>query len=308
MRRTLPTGRRLATCGLTALAGLLLTIAAPAFAGEGVVRISDGKVSAPKAGIVQASHNEACVKADCCAPGACRPGGACCPSDECDGCGSGCKCGSNCGCANGCGKGGGLLGKLFGGGKNKNCRCGKNCNCGKNGHGSGLRLCGFGGGAGNAIGSGYCPRCGSHGLLYGPGYCANCCGVMGIPCIGIPVPCIGIPVPGCFAGANGGALAGTYGRVYALNPYYHDFRDGAVYAAQGYNAPMAVPLAPNVDYTMNYGWGMPASRMTPVSRVVPSPYAVQPTYAVPPGYVPAGTMAAPATDAGEADDRADEKK
>ena len=114
---------------------------------------------------------------------------------------------------------------------------------------------------------------------------------MGIPCIGIPVP--GIPVPGCLAGAHGGALAGTYGRVYALNPYYHDFRDGAVYAAQGYNAPIAVPLAPNVDYTMNYGWGIPSSRLTPISRVVPSPYGPQPTYAVPQGYVPLGAASAP---------------
>ena len=293
--RTFPTGRRPAVYGLTALAGLLLAVAArPAVAGEGVVRISDGKT-----GVVAASHTAACT--DACTPGT---GPSCCvPGGECDGCNSGCRCGGACDCGKGCGHGGGLMGKLFGK-KSKNCRCGKNCACGKNGNGSGLRLCGaFGGGAGDPIGSGYCPRCGSHGLLYGPGMCAGCCGVLGIPCClpGIPVPCL--PLPGCFAG-NGGALGGTYGRVYALNPYYHDFRDGAVYAAQGYNAPISVPLAPNVDYTMNYGWGMPSSRMTPVSRVVPSPYAVQPTYAVPPGYVQAGSVpyAYPAANAGEAAD------
>lgn len=271
--RRIPTGR-LTAHGLTALAGLLLAAAAaPAAAGGGVVRVSDRQD-----GVVRISHS-------CEAP--CTPGG------NCDGCTSGCRCGKSCECGSGCGNGGGLLGKLFGSKRSKNCRCGKNCQCGNGGSGSG----------GDPIGNGYCPRCGRHGLLYGPGYCHGCCCGLGIPCClpGIPVPCL--PIPGCFAG--GGAIGGTYGRVYALNPYYHDFRDGAVYAAQGYNAPISVPLAPNVDYTMNYGWGMPSSRLTPVSRVVPSPYAVAPTYAVPPGYVPAGSLAAPA--AGDADEDAAEK-
>lgn len=268
MRSRILTGRRLTASGLAALAGLFLaTAASTASAGEGVVRVSDRQD-----GVVRISHSATA----CAAP--CTPGG------DCDGCTSGCRCGNGCQCG-GCGHNG-LLGKLFGG-KNKNCRCGKNCQCGSG------RNC-------DPVGSGYCSRCGRNGLLYGPGYCSGCCGVLGIPCClpGIPVP--GIPVPGCFAGT--GAIGGTYGRVYALNPYYHDFRDGAVYAAQGYNAPIAVPLAPNVDYQMNYGWGIPSSRVTPISRVVPSPYAVAPTYAVPPGYVPAGSLAAQA-----ADDKAEEK-
>jgi hypothetical protein len=157
-----------------------------------------------------------------------------------------------------------MLGRLFG--RNK-CKCGPDCQCGK------------------SIGNGICGKCGRHGELFGNGLCGHCC------CIGIPVPCLGIPVPGCF---GYGALGGHYGRVYAVNPYYHDFRDGAVYAAQGYNAPIAVPLAPNVDYQMNYGWGVPSSRMTPVSRVVPSPYGPQPTYQVPAGYAASGTMVPPA--------------
>jgi hypothetical protein len=321
--RTFPTGRRLALGGLTALAGLLLA-AGPAAAAEGVVRITDGK-----AGVVPASHSTACDDTgvcrvtggralDCCdtGGGCCQNGNGCCENggycNSRGGCaangecrsGGRCACGSGCQCGKaGCGgKKGGLLGGLFGGKQAKNCRCGDGCRCGRN---SGIKLCGGSGrlkgnrlgdlngdGYLDPVGDGVCRKCGARGSLYGQGYCGHCCGGLCLP--GIPIPCIGIPVPGCFAGCNGGALGGCYGRVYALNPYYHDFRDGAVYAAQGYNAPMAVPLAPNVDYTMNYGWGIPSSRLTPVSRVVPSPYAPQPAYAVPQGYVPLAAAVAPA--------------
>jgi hypothetical protein len=59
---------------------------------------------------------------------------------------------------------------------------------------------------------------------------------------------------------------GTYDIVYAVNPCYFDRRDGRVYSAYGYGVPMAVPLAPNVEYTYNFGWGVPSGRLTPVSR------------------------------------------
>jgi len=72
---------------------------------------------------------------------------------------------------------------------------------------------------------------------------------------------------GCCGG--GCPVAGKYDMVYSANPTYFDPRDGRLYAAQGYNAPMAVPLAPNVRYSYNYGWGVPSSRLTPVSRVAP---------------------------------------
>jgi len=62
------------------------------------------------------------------------------------------------------------------------------------------------------------------------------------------------------------AGSGTYDIVYAVNPCYFDRRDGRVYAAYGYGVPMAVPLAPNVEYTYNFGWGVPSGRLTPVSR------------------------------------------
>lgn len=58
---------------------------------------------------------------------------------------------------------------------------------------------------------------------------------------------------------------GTYHIAYPLNPNHFDARDGRVYAAQGYGIPMAVPVAPNVEHTYNYSWGLPASRITPMS-------------------------------------------
>jgi hypothetical protein len=260
-----PTARRLHLCGLAALAGLLmLTAGRPVFAAEGVVRISDRSGGT----IVQTGYSEACATS----PGGCSTescnNGAC-GDGACGNCGNGCRCacGSDCKCGNGCCGSHGMLGKLFG----RKCKCGPNCQCGK------------------AVGYGICGKCGRHGQLFGNGLCGHCCGICCLP--GIPIPCLGIPVPGC---CGRGALGGCYGRVYALNPYYHDFRDGAVYAAQGYNAPIAVPLAPNVDYQYNYGWGIPSSRLTPVSRVVPSPYGPQPTYQVPPGYTASGAMVPPA--------------
>lgn len=348
--RTFPTGRRLAVCGLTVLAGLLMAASVrPAVAAEGVARASDGK-----ANIVGVSHSDPCVmepvpdrnyspRGTCskgCGPGcqcgiACQCNGGCngneacgngaCGSNSsckngscgkgglCGKCGSGCNGGSGCRCGSGCecGKCGSGLGKLFGGDKGKNCRCGSGCQCGK---GGGLRLCGGSGckaccdlngdGYADPIGNGVCKGCGAHGSLFGHGYCGHCCGgpgicLPGVPCLGggLGIPCLGLPClgGGCLGGGLAGlgtrprgAIGGRYSRVYAVNPYYHDFRDGAVYAAQGYNAPVAVPLAPNVDYQYNYGWGIPSSRLTPVSRVVPSPYGPQPQYAVPYGYVPAG--------------------
>lgn len=78
---------------------------------------------------------------------------------------------------------------------------------------------------------------------------------------------------------------GHYSMVYPVNPAHADGRDGQVYAAQGYGGPVAMPLAPNVGHTYNYGWGIPSSRLTPISHPV-SPqqahaYQGQPVQAVP---------------------------
>ena len=72
---------------------------------------------------------------------------------------------------------------------------------------------------------------------------------------------------GC--GGGGCQHFGTYNLLYAANPQYFDQRDGQLYSAQGYGVPMAVPLAPNVANTYNYGWGIPSSRITPISRIAP---------------------------------------
>ena len=61
-----------------------------------------------------------------------------------------------------------------------------------------------------------------------------------------------------------------YQLLYAVNPGYFDQRDGRVYASMQTGVPMAVPLAPNVNYTYNYSWGIPSSRLTPISRVAPN--------------------------------------
>lgn len=68
------------------------------------------------------------------------------------------------------------------------------------------------------------------------------------------------------AGGAGIPWHGKYARVYPQDPHYFDQRDGQAWAAQGYGIPMAVPLAPVVGHTYNYGWGIPSSRLTPVSH------------------------------------------
>jgi hypothetical protein len=68
------------------------------------------------------------------------------------------------------------------------------------------------------------------------------------------------------AGGAGVPFAGKYSRVYPQDPHYFDQQDGQAWGAQGYGMPMAVPLAPVVGHTYNYGWGSPSSRLTPISR------------------------------------------
>lgn len=75
-----------------------------------------------------------------------------------------------------------------------------------------------------------------------------------------------LPTGCCGAGCP---TVGAYHMVYSANPDYFDPRDGRVYGAQGYGVPMAVPLAPNVENTYNFGWGIPSSRLTPISRRLP---------------------------------------
>ena len=80
-----------------------------------------------------------------------------------------------------------------------------------------------------------------------------------------------IPSGSC---GQGTPLVGHYSMVYPVNPQHFDGRDGQVYAANGYAGPVAIPIAPNVNQTYNYGWGVPSSRLTPISHPV-SPAQVQ---------------------------------
>lgn len=81
-------------------------------------------------------------------------------------------------------------------------------------------------------------------------------------------------------GGTGIPMFGKYARVYPENVNYFDGRDGQVYGAEGYGTPIAVPLAPVVGHTYNYGWGIPSSRLTPVSRPM-APYVGPYGYDVP---------------------------
>lgn len=67
-------------------------------------------------------------------------------------------------------------------------------------------------------------------------------------------------------GGYGTPWFGKYARVYPQDVNHFDQRDGQLYSAQGYGVPMAVPLAPTVGHTYNYGWGVPSSRLTPISH------------------------------------------
>ncbi len=80
-----------------------------------------------------------------------------------------------------------------------------------------------------------------------------------------------IPSGSC---GQGTPLVGHYSMVYPVNPQHFDGRDGQVYAANGYGGPVSIPMAPNVNQTYNYGWGMPSSRLTPIWHPV-SPAQVQ---------------------------------
>ena len=68
---------------------------------------------------------------------------------------------------------------------------------------------------------------------------------------------------------QGCPLWGHYHLLYPTDPSYLDPRDTRVYAAAGYGVPVSVPLPPTVRYMHNYGWGIPASRVTPVSTLLP---------------------------------------
>jgi hypothetical protein len=122
----------------------------------------------------------------------------------------------------------------------------------------------------------YCPKCHKHHALghcsldpahcHGNGTCDDCghCWLRNLCCCRQDGP-FGEACLDCHC----------YHRNYPVNPWYFDPRDGRVYAAYGFGAPMTVPLAPTVTQQYNYGWGIPSSRITPISRIAPEPTAIR---------------------------------
>ncbi len=77
----------------------------------------------------------------------------------------------------------------------------------------------------------------------------------------------------CYDDCNGGHCKGMkmryrpdYRRCYCRpEPFArNDCRDQYINSQQGYGVPVTVPLAPVVCKQYNYGWGLPASRLTHV--------------------------------------------
>ena len=277
---------------------------------EGVVTLTDLAPAARSA--VKTTHNaDAAVRpagllgggetgcGDGTCEGGCRPGGAFgeggCPNGACgDGsCPNG-ACGD--GSCRSCGPTFTLPGRCLLADRGLCCpKCGTRCGPGG--------TCGACGAAGVPCGPGLClpglPCLGVPGVCLPGGCLPGGC----LPGGCLPGACLGGCLPGLlprgipYWGADGGpqacylcsllgigadacgdrhGLIGRYDHVYALNPGYTDRREGQVWAAAGSNVPTAVPLAPNVRHTMEYGWGMPSSRLVPVSRPAPPSYLYGP--------------------------------
>lgn len=246
-----------------AYAGLLLTTAVTSMAraddAEAVVRIQSSRSQVVTRGqspqqMVRPVNNEVMGSNGCSVPSApqtCCPTDTCCSTNECSSencfvdcdpitgrrigrrfngrCGNG-QCGNG-QCGNGC-RGGLCGGGRFGGGLCNGCRGGQ-CGSGCNG----------GGRLGSLVQQDLQKKCAWARLKFG----------------------YFIPTGNC---GSGTPPFGHYSMVYPVNPQHFDARDGQVYAAQGYGGPVSVPLAPVVNHTYNYGWGIPSSRLTPVSHPV----------------------------------------
>lgn len=200
----------------------------------------------------------------CAAPSSCDATGECCPTTSsctADGCSGGCPsevCYEDCDPVIGRRFGRGMRGGLgdgFGGGRCANGRCGGRMHGGRWARGGmggdefcpdgtcGRRGCGHGAGGGTLVQRELSKTCAWARLKFG----------------------YFIPTGSC---GYGTPPFGHYSMVYPVNPQHFDARDGQVYAAQGYAGPVSVPIAPVVNHTYNYGWGIPSSRLTPISHPV----------------------------------------
>ncbi|MCA9080293.1 MAG: hypothetical protein KDA58_07015 [Planctomycetaceae bacterium] len=285
------------------IAGLVCLISATATNAqdaEGVVRLGTGgaaegvaRVAAVPAQdlVIRGQSPDGCLSGNCCLPDACCPSSGCCPSGSCcphGGCGPDCRRGNcphcNCGqggqcphCRNG-GYGG------YGGYGRSGSGSSHGCRSGYAGYGGGSCRGGLFGGGGCGLFGGSGHRCFlSHGPLcdyfrmQASMHRARNMGTSMALHMAVEEECaekaqwakckFGYFLP---AGCDGKGVPplGAYSMVYPVDPSYFDQRDGQVYAAQGYGGPVAVPLAPNVQHTYNYGWGLPSSRLTPISHPI----------------------------------------
>jgi hypothetical protein len=129
---------------------------------------------------------------------------------------------------------------------------------GRGGYVDNLYAQGHGGRGG--YGADGCPTC-RHGHRHGHGDCDACRGGSA----GNGLAGNGCDNGQCNGGCRGGGCLGG-GCYKPVNGWYRDPRDSEVYSAVGYNVPVAVPLPPVVKYQYQYGWGIPASRLTRVTN------------------------------------------
>lgn len=199
----------------------------------------------------------------CAAPNSCDATGGCCPTTSytSDGCSGGCPsdiCFDDCDPVIGRRFGRGMRGGFgggFGGGRCANGRCGGRMHGGRWARGEvyGDEFCQDG-----SCGRRGCGRCGEGGTLVQRELSKTCAWARLKFGYFIPTGSCGYGTP----------PFGHYSMVYPVNPQHFDARDGQVYAAQGYAGPVSVPIAPVVNHTYNYGWGIPSSRLTPISHPV----------------------------------------
>ena len=257
----------------------------PVEAAEGVVTLTDARRINADADVRPAGLLD-CCKDDPCAPVCDAPCPPLCPP-ACDDCTcEGTTCDGSC-CPGGAGKC--CLSDLFGGGRRRSCGpgyggpgygrtgcphcpggvCPPGVPCPFDAYPGGIPCpgaCLLGGGV-PLLGGGVClPGLCPSGVPYWLGRCGG------------PEQCYLCSLLGVGANAANGrrGLAGCYEHVYAVNPGYTDRREGNVWASQQTGVPTAVPLAPQVRHTMEYGWGMPSSRLVPISRPAPPSFLYGP--------------------------------
>ncbi|MFO1006094.1 MAG: hypothetical protein U0929_09050 [Planctomycetaceae bacterium] len=211
-----------------------------------------------------AAPDSCAAPSSCAAPNTCDATSECCPTTSsctADGCSGGCPsdvCFDDCdpviGRRFGRGMRGGFGGGL-GGGRCANGRCGGRMHGGRWARGEvyGDEFCQDG-----TCGQRGCGRCAGGGTLVQRELAKTCAWARLKFGYFIPTGSCGYGTP----------PFGHYSMVYPVNPQHFDARDGQVYAAQGYAGPVSVPIAPVVNHTYNYGWGIPSSRLTPISHPV----------------------------------------